>query len=303
VAEHALIEDYLVAFRRQMSWRSDTDLLTAELADHLHEATDRLVLAGAEPRTAQRDVLRHFGDPEIVASSFATSPEGGTIMPTPFTRAAGAAALAAAGGWALLGGSMLVVSIGLFADGQLLTSATGDSWASHALWGGTSLTLWIVVPLTLVGAIGMFLRSGARTSHVGVVASGVLASASFVAVTASWTGWNPSWAVQGTVLFMVLMTPALLTFWAMVRLGGAGLGRTWRDWTVLAAWPVALGLGYLLELLGVGPINFTTLSYDAGAMLGYAVGPLLLAAGLAARGRQLVTEQPVHRPERTPQTV
>jgi hypothetical protein len=251
VAEHALIEDYLVAFRRQMSWRSDTDLLTAELADHLHEATDRLVLAGAEPRTAQRDVLRHFGDPEIVASSFATSPEGGTIMPTPFTRAAGAAALAAAGGWALLGGSMLVVSIGLFADGQLLTSATGDSWASHALWGGTSLTLWIVVPLTLVGAIGMFLRSGAPTSHVG----------------------------------------------------GTGLGRTWRDWTVLAAWPVALGLGYLLESLGVGPINFTTLSYDAGSMLGYAVGPLLLAVGLAARGRQLVSEQPVRRLERTPQTV
>ena len=303
MAEHALIEDYLVAFRRQMSWRSDTDLLTAELADHLHEATDRLVLAGAEPRAAQRDVLRRFGDPEIVASSFATSPEGGTIMPTPFTRAAGAAALAAAAGWALLGASLLLVSTALFADGQLLGNVNGDSWAWRVLEDGASLALWIVVPLMLIAAIGMFLRSGAATSHVGVVASGGLAAASFAVVTASWTGWNPSWAVEGTVLFIVLMTPALPTFWAMVRLGGAGLGRTWTDWTVLAAWPAAMGVGFLLEALEVGPINFTTLSHDAGSTLGAAVGPLLLAVGLAARGRQLVGEQPVHRPERTPQTV
>ena len=101
MAEPDLIEAYLIHLRGCLRFRRDADDVVAEAEDHVRESVERLCRSGADPITAQRITLERFGDPTVVARGLSVTAHGGIAMPTPFTRAAGTAALASALAWAL----------------------------------------------------------------------------------------------------------------------------------------------------------------------------------------------------------
>jgi hypothetical protein len=57
----------LATLGRQIAWRRHAEQVVAELADHLHNATDRLVSAGVDPLSAQHRVLEPCSYPDAVA--------------------------------------------------------------------------------------------------------------------------------------------------------------------------------------------------------------------------------------------
>lgn len=81
MAGHDLIEVYMQQLRASLRWRLDVDDLVDEAADHLHQTTARLIRAGADPAAAQTETLARFGDPTLVAHSFARTAYGGLAMP------------------------------------------------------------------------------------------------------------------------------------------------------------------------------------------------------------------------------
>src|SRR5262245_37733318 len=103
MAEHDLIDGYRSALLRRLRFKSNVDEIADEVEDHLRSAVERLVRLGNDRDTAQRITLARFGDPVLVARSFATTTTGGLCMPTRFTRTAGYIAIAAAIAWMAAG--------------------------------------------------------------------------------------------------------------------------------------------------------------------------------------------------------
>ena len=99
MAEYALIDGYLETLRSSIRWRRDIEDVLAEMEDHLISAAEGLEARGTDRVDAQRDTLDRFGDPEVLAVAFASTPTGGTAVPTSFTKTTGTAAIASAIAW------------------------------------------------------------------------------------------------------------------------------------------------------------------------------------------------------------
>ncbi len=74
MAEYALIDGYLDAFRTQVRWRRDVEDLVAEVGDHLYSTVERFEARGTDPRLAQRQTLDRFGDPDLMRSGAIFAP-------------------------------------------------------------------------------------------------------------------------------------------------------------------------------------------------------------------------------------
>ncbi len=100
MAEYVLIDGYVDTLRTRVRWRRDVDDLVAEVEDHLYSTVERFEATGTDSQLAQRKTLERFGDPDLVADAFASTPRGGIAVPTKFTRFAGLAAIFASVSWA-----------------------------------------------------------------------------------------------------------------------------------------------------------------------------------------------------------
>jgi hypothetical protein len=69
------VPEYLEVLYQSLDLREAARLrVVAEVRDHLTEAIAAAVAAGAEPRRAEEAALRAFGDPVVLAASFAPGP-------------------------------------------------------------------------------------------------------------------------------------------------------------------------------------------------------------------------------------
>ena len=95
MAEYVLIDGYVDTLRTRVRWRRDVDDLVAEVEDHLYSTVERFEARGTDSQLAQRKTLDRFGDPDLMADSFASTPRGVISVPTKFTKTAGLSALLA----------------------------------------------------------------------------------------------------------------------------------------------------------------------------------------------------------------
>ncbi len=93
MAESVLIDGYLDTMRTRVRWRRDVDDLVAEVEDHLYSTVERFEARGTEAQLAQRHTLERFGDPDLMADAYASTPRGGIAVPTTFTKTAGLVAI------------------------------------------------------------------------------------------------------------------------------------------------------------------------------------------------------------------
>lgn len=89
MARYALIDGYLETMRSRIHWRRDLEDVVAEMEDHLYSTVEHLLARGSEVGAAQRATLDRFGDPEVLATAYASTDRGGIAVPTSFTLAAG----------------------------------------------------------------------------------------------------------------------------------------------------------------------------------------------------------------------
>jgi hypothetical protein len=290
VNRHALVEDYLAALGWQVAWRRDAEQVVAEVADHLHTATDRLVATGVNPVAAQHRVLHAFGDPDVVAVAFATTPRGGIAVPTRFTRTAGALGVAAGLWWLLWGAALLVTSAAVMVDEFRYIEVAG-----LVAWFGFLATLVVAVPLTYATVAGLLVRGGAGAGDRWLLATGLLAGVTVVFGAIGWAGialpWETLW-----LPWLLLLAPAALASAVVWRLRRAQLPALGSDWLLLLAWPVGLGASFALQTWHVGPLDASTLTYRAAGGLGGSLGPLLIGIGLLARAWWLAREIPAALP-------
>lgn len=143
-------------FGRRLSGR-----ILAEIDDHLSEATESLVERGISRADAEREAIQRFGDPELVAVTFARS--RGMGMPTMTTRSSGLAAM-------LLPASFLA--------GVMMMSY--DGWGDPGHWVGGGLLVLAFCQLLFfmfglwkrhAGRLGMWGRSAMFIAAVSPIAS------------------------------------------------------------------------------------------------------------------------------------
>ena len=99
MAEYVLIDGYVDTLRTRVRWRRDVDDLVAEVEDHLYSTVERFEATGTDSQLAQRKTLDRFGDPDLMADAFASTPRGGIAVPTKFTKTAGLFAIFASVLW------------------------------------------------------------------------------------------------------------------------------------------------------------------------------------------------------------
>lgn len=141
-------------FGRRLSGR-----ILAEIDDHLSEATESLVERGLSRSDAEREAIQRFGDPDLVAVTFARS--RGMGMTTITTRSSGLAAMLLP--VSFLAGVMMMSYDGLGDPGhwvgsgllvlafcQLLFFMFG-LWKRHAgrlgMWGRSAMFIAVVSPI------------------------------------------------------------------------------------------------------------------------------------------------------------
>jgi hypothetical protein len=173
VADHTLIDDYLDALRARLAWRRDVDDVLAEAADHLHSAAARLESEGATHEHAQRQALERFGDPEVLASAFATTSGRGAAVPTTFTRRAGTMAIVSGILWTTAGVGYLLSGWLEFRAGVWRgLPATILSLSGPALFTAAALTVTVMIALhERHGHFGWVGVAGIAVAGVGVVST------------------------------------------------------------------------------------------------------------------------------------
>jgi hypothetical protein len=270
MARHELIDDYLIQLADHMSWRGDRDDISAEVGDHLHSAVERCEAAGLDPTEAQRETLARFGDPDLVAKSFATTSKGGVAVPTRFTVQAGTISLVAAALWA-------VAFVG-WAIGARIEQTSGE-------WNGGAQIFWMLGVVALISAVALsgvvMLALRERLGGLGLMGnvSLLLMALGGVACLAAWLimGWGVLIAA-GTALFGV----AMLRVDVAPRLPAAAFGGAW-----------TLGV---LTWVGIRVAEVGTADEwgdYAAALWGFViVGTTIFALGLVGLGRWLQAEQP-----------
>jgi hypothetical protein len=263
VAEYALIDGYLDALRTQVRWRKDVEDLVAEVEDHLYSTVERFEARGTDPKLAQRQTLDRFGDPDLMAEAFASTPQGGIAVPTKFTNTAGFAGIAASALWVAVAAIFWIGSAGDFDD-----TPVGLVFVASIVGAG-ALTVWATAGLRQrlggLGALGLI--------GLVIVGIGVAASVFFWAIP-FWMG------LQGLGMLLVAVGA-----WPM---GVAPKPAT-------AAYGSGMMLGavtfVVLRAMEVGPVDEWG-DYEVAWQAGLTVGVLITAAGLLGLGIWLRKEEP-----------
>src|SRR5690349_424903 len=147
MAESDLIDGYLADLRRQIRWRGDVDDVIDEVEDHLRETAANLSAAGVDEREAQRRTLVRFGDPAIIHRVFSTSPSGGVVMPTAFTRTAGAVAFLAAPLW-------IAAAVLKWWESGLFAPWSHDRFVAYSVVAASATLLALIVMLGMLARVG-----------------------------------------------------------------------------------------------------------------------------------------------------
>ncbi len=261
MAEYALIDGYLDTMRTRVRWRRDVEDLVAEMEDHLYSTVERLEARGTDSQLAQRKTLDRFGDPDLMADAFASTPRGGIAVPTKFTKTAGLFAIVASALW--------VVSIAIFWLAQGSDGNTG-----YFIW---SINVVVAGALTLVATIGLRRRLGGLggLGMAGVIVLGLGVVVSFITwATMLWM------AVEGVGMLLIALAawpirlaprPATIAYGSGMLLGAI-------TWGVLTALKVGTPDSY-----GDYPVAWNT---------GFIIGIVIVAAGLLGIGLWLRGEEP-----------
>ena len=262
MAEYALIDGYLDAFRTQVRWRTDVEDLVAEVEDHLYSTVERFEAKGTDPKLAQRQTLERFGDPDLMAEAFASTPRGGIAVPTKFTNTAGLAGIAASVLW--------VAAVAIFWIGQDFDNTSVYLiWTSSILAGG-GLTAWATLGFRQrLGGLGRLGLAGFVILVIGVVLSFI------------------SWAIP---LWMAMQGVGML----FISLAALPTGIAPKPATAAYGSGMLLGLVtfVVLRALEVGPVDEWG-DYEVAWQGGLTVGLLVTAAGILGLGLWLRGEEPV----------
>ena len=265
MAEPDLIDAYVASLRRHVRSRSDVEDVVAEVEDHLRQTATVISSGGIPERAAQREALTRFGDPRIINQAFAATPSGGIVMPTRFSRLAGATAFVAAGLW--VGAAVLwSLSSGLFApfsEERFVIAMVAISAATLA---------------SVVVVAGILARSGWPSETVLAFLFG--GGAFLVLTVMPWT-----WPITGLLLGAAFLVVVLLS----IRMTGRRLRL---QWALVAAWPLGFLVFGVLTAAELGPVDEWG-DYPLANGVGFAVAAGLMVVGLTAIGSWLVAERSV----------
>jgi hypothetical protein len=267
MAQPGVIDAYVARLRASLRWRPDAEDLADEAEDHLRETAARLVREGLDPDEAAARAVARFGDSTEIAHAFATTPSGGTAMPTSVTRTCGTVGVAAALCWLL---AALVPVFGL---------TERFTWSDLAVYLAFMALAALAAAMTTVVVTGLLVRSGGLG---GVVAAAVLLGA--LAATVSILGVTWAWPIGGLVF--------AATFAGLVwRLRSTHTRSAATDWLAVAAWPVGVVVFVALTRLEVGPLDEYG-DRPVAYAVGFATGALLFAAALLRLGTWARSEVP-----------
>jgi hypothetical protein len=266
MAQPGVIDAYVARLRASLRWRPDAEDLADEAEDHLRETAARLVREGLDPDEAAARAVARFGDSTEIAHAFATTPSGGTAMPTSVTRTCGTVGVAAALCWLL---AALVPVLGL---------TERFIWSDLAVYLAFMALAALAAAMTTVVVTGLLVRSGG----LGGVAAAVLLGA--LAATVSILGVTWAWPIGGLVF--------AATFAGLVwRLRSTHTRSAATDWLSVAAWPVGVVVFVALTRLEVGPLDEYG-DRPVAYAVGFATGALLFAAALLRLGTWARSEVP-----------
>lgn len=285
MADYGLIDVYLDELAAAMRWHHDADDIVAETEDHLYCAVERRIGEGADSEAAQRDVLEDFGDPTVVARSFATTRSGRLALPTRTTRDAGVLAYASAASWIAF---PAVWHLG----GWLYDRLDDGTTAADKVGSNTQLVVIAVMGFTLLGAAGTLLATMLclHARHGGFGIPGMVGIAvTALGAAASLFGWFfigwGSLLIAGTMLVAVDLWRRGIAPRRVVLATGTGLAIGGVAWAVLRASQVG------------GPDQHG--DYLVANAAGLTIGSVILAYGLIGIGRWLSSEEPVELPDPT----
>ena len=268
MARYALIDGYLETLRGTVRWRRDVDDLIAEIEDHLLSAVERFEARGADRMAAQQSTLEQFGDPDVLAKAFASTPQGGLAVPTSFTRQAGLFGMVAAGLMLLFPAAWTLTNI--------IEDRTGD-------WSAGERGIFMVATVGLAAALTLYaiLMLGLHRRHGGLGLLGVLGlGIVFLAVPATLLSWFiAGWGVllgAGSLLLAASM-------WNRGVAPRAALA------AVALGMPIGIGLFLALSAAEFGWRDQWG-DYPAAILTGLWVGIAITAAGSFGLGRFLRSE-------------
>jgi hypothetical protein len=264
VAEYALIDGYLDTMRTRVRWRRDVEDLVAEMEDHLYSTVERFEARGTDSQLAQRKTLDRFGDPDLMADAFASTPRGGIAVPTKFTKTAGLAALWASGMW-------VAASLTLWLGFEVLSD---ESWPFLVFVG------FIVGAgaMTLMAAAGLRERHGGfgKLGMAGLIVAGV---GVVVTLIVAWA--IPFWmTLQGVGYLFVAL--AVLPMRVAPRMPTIAYG------SGLLVGAITWAIARSLEVGSIDEFGDYPLAYVIGGTAGY----VILAGGLFGIGLWLRNEEP-----------
>jgi hypothetical protein len=266
MARYALIDGYLDTMRSRIGWRGDLDDVVAEMEDHLYSTTEGLCARGLDRLEAQRATLDRFGDPKVLQLAFASNQRGGIAMPTTFTVQAGRLASIAAACWLV---ATVLVAL--------------NTWFGENDWS-TPMYFLIMGAVTLGGVIGLIALIGlgrrlGGLGPVGLIGIIILGIGVFAGFFVTWAVpfWMP---LQGVGLFLIALSARRST--EVPQIGLLAVGSAFIVGTI--AFTVA-------RMLEVGWSDRYG-DYPLAWFIGFAVGAMGLAAGLAILGSWLAGEEP-----------
>lgn len=222
MADHFLIDRYLAAVSRRLAWHPKKDDLVAEMEDHLYSTVADLHARGLAANEAEEATLQRFGDPEVVAVAFATSPSGSLALPTVETRRAGTFAVVSAVLFALV---VVAWWIGgaLEPWGRVSRNITAVFWVLG--WGAIMAQGVLLAAVTF----GLGIRHGGL-GRTGRAALFFIASAA-VATVSAWVFmvWAGLLAAGLALLGLTLLRRRLIPRPASIALGSSFLvgGLVW----------------------------------------------------------------------------
>lgn len=186
-------------------------------------------------------------------------------MPTRFTHAAGTAAYVAALAWVLTVPAAIVRSGEPYSDAQV---------RAYFVW---AVLVSVAAIASVIAIVGLLRRSGGAWDPLTVAALVLAVLGAFAASLFTW-----GWPVGLGLL-------AIASLLAVIRMHAARLGLGAADWLLVAAWPLAIAVEVVVDRLRVGAIDEYGDSVTAD-LVGFTIGAMLFALGLALSGRWLRAE-------------
>jgi hypothetical protein len=225
---------------------------------------ERFEATGTDTQLAQRQTLDRFGDPDLMADAFASTPRGGIAVPTKFTKTAGLAALAAAALW---------------------VGAVATLWFAEAVvseWEGAYFIY--IAFIVSASAMTLMTTAGLRERHGGLGALGLagLIIAGVGVAAALLIGWAmPFWMTTQGVGYLIVAL-AVLPMRVAPRLPIIGYG------SGLLLGSIAWAIARAMEVGSVDRWDDYPLAYEIGGTVGF----VIVAAGLLGIGLWLRNEEP-----------